>query len=74
MKKKTRTYAPQLERGIRHKNGWFQLAPSVKHGLREIAKQENQTMNWVLEQVLIDYFHLEHPRYKLRKKKNGRSI
>jgi hypothetical protein len=69
MKKKTRTYAPQLERGIRHKNGWFQLAPSVKHGLREIAKQENQTMNWVLGQV-----HLEHPRYKLRKKKNGRSI
>jgi predicted transcriptional regulator len=71
MKKKTRTYAPSLVSGrLRYKNAWLRLAPSIKAGLKEIARNENQTMNWVIEQVLIDYFHLEEPKYKVRK--NGK--
>lgn len=70
MKKKTRTYAPSLERGYRKLNVWLRLAPSVRYGLEQIAKQEKKSINWVLEEVIVYYFHLEEPKYKVRK--NGK--
>lgn len=70
MKKTAREYAPSLERGYRKLNVWLRLAPSIRHGLSEIARNDNESINWVIEQVLIDYFHLEEPKYKV--KKNGK--
>lgn len=48
------------------------LPDEVKEGLRAIAKSENQSISWTVEQVIIDYFGLKQPRYKV--KKNGKII
>ena len=82
MKHKSRENAPYLVGEIRNtlnfkrNNIELRLPRSVKQGLREIAKDENKSMNWVIEQVLIDYFHLEVPKYKPRKKvnRNGKNL
>lgn len=61
---KTRQYSPRLFNGDIRLRAWHKLPESVKNGLRNIAKNENKTMSWVLEQVIIDYFDLKPPRYK----------
>lgn len=41
------------------------LPEAIKEGLQAIAMQENQSASWVIEQVLIEYFHLRQPRYQV---------
>lgn len=71
-KNKPKTIAPYLlNRDIRLENH-TRLPESIKLGLREIARLENQSMSWVLEQAIIDYFGLIEPKYLNKKKRNGR--
>lgn len=67
MKKRTKTIAPRLASGRCRVTIGHGLPPAIKSGLKAIARQENKSMSWVLEQVIIDYFHLKAPRYKKRK-------
>jgi predicted transcriptional regulator len=39
------------------------LPSEIKEGLRKIARLENKSMSWVMEQVIIRYFHMKQPRY-----------
>jgi hypothetical protein len=58
-----RQSAPLLASGARDRFG-SRLAPSIKHGLRAIARSEGRSMSWVIEEVVIDYFHMRRPKYK----------
>jgi predicted transcriptional regulator len=58
--------APQLKWTIRKSFG-SRLDPLVKEGLRAIAKQENKSMSWVVEETIIRYFKLKHCVYKDKK-------
>jgi len=71
MAKKSREIAPRLHRGIRERT-FNRLPPEIKNSLRGIARDENKSMSWVLEQVIIDYFGLTEPRYR-EVKNNERS-
>lgn len=41
------------------------LPPEVKEGLYAIARKEKKSVSWVLEQLIIDYFGLKRPAYKI---------
>lgn len=60
---KTREICPRLSVGGRERN-FHRLPLEVKSSLIGIARDENKSMSWVLEQVIIDYFQLDLPRYK----------
>lgn len=66
-----RTIAPKLANGDCRVNDYGRLPESVKEGLRAIAKSEGQSMSWVKEQVIIDYFNLRKPKYKTSRNSNG---
>jgi hypothetical protein len=75
MAAKTRQIAPRLADGTARDLSHGRLAPAIKAGLRAIARSENKSMSWVIEEVLIDYFGLRQPKYihevKLRVSPNG---
>ena len=71
MRRKPRTISPRLFSGeIREAIG-HRLPPEIKEGLKEIAKSENKSVGWVLEEIIIDYFGFKQPKYIERKKHNG---
>jgi predicted transcriptional regulator len=45
------------------------LPPQVKEGLKMLAYKRGQSVSWVLEQVIIEYFDLQRPVYIQPKKK-----
>lgn len=59
-----RIIAPRLASGECREPFGHGLPPGVKAGLRAIARRERQSMSWVLEQVIIDYFRLPKPDYR----------
>jgi hypothetical protein len=61
--------APRLADGEIRVRLYGRLAPHIKHGLRTIAAHESRSMSWVVEEVLIDYFHLRRPRYRRRQRR-----
>jgi hypothetical protein len=63
-----RIIAPRLVSGDSREAIGHGLPPEIKAGLRAIAKAENKSMSWVLEQVIIRYFHLPRPEYKHKPK------
>jgi hypothetical protein len=63
-----RIIAPRLMDGDRRLHYSGGLPPEVREGLWRIAIRENQSVSWVLEQVIIDYFDLRRPKYKKREK------
>lgn len=63
-----RRIAPRLEDGTCRVGIGHGLPPEVKEGVRAIARAEGQSVSWVLEQVIIDYFGLKKPRYEKRRK------
>ena len=65
--------APRLANGESRVSFGHGLPDSVKEGLRTIAKQENKSMSWVMEKVIIDYFGLKQPKYVERKKHNAKT-
>ena len=66
--KLARIIAPRLADGERRQTIGHGLPPHVKEGIRDIARRENQSVSWVLEQVIIRYFKLDKPEYIPRKK------
>lgn len=70
MKKKTREIARLLFNGHVREENHHRLPPEIKRSLMSIARQENKSMSWVLEQVIIQYFQLDEPRYKETKNDN----
>jgi len=67
-KKYKRVIAPRLANGERRESFGHGLPPQIKQGLRLIAKQENKSMSWVMEEVIIKYFRMKTPEYIERKK------
>lgn len=64
-KKRTVKYPPRLANRDVRIELHTKLPDEVKEGLRRIAKFENETMSWVIEQCIIDYFRLDLPKYKM---------
>lgn len=58
--------APRLAEGTRVTLG-SRLPPSVKEGLRAIAKSENRSMSWTVEEIVLDYFGFRRPKYAKRR-------
>jgi hypothetical protein len=67
--RKARQCAPRLWGGRLRDPFGSRLPHAVKEGLRSIARSENKSMSWVVEEVLIDYFKLPRPKYVERKRK-----
>ncbi len=67
-----RMISPRLADGSRREQFGHGLPPAIKSGLRAIAKSERQSMAWVLEQVVIEYFGLKSPVYVTDVKKTSR--
>lgn len=65
-KKRTRQIAPRLESGDSRIHVFLNLPDEVKEGLMAIARAENppQSVSWVLEQAMYDYFGLDRPAFK----------
>jgi hypothetical protein len=57
--------APRLINKEKRENYAGGLPPEVREGLFAIARKEKKSVSWVLEQVIIDYFGLKKPKYKL---------
>jgi hypothetical protein len=68
-KHKTKKIAPRLFSGEKRESIGHGLPPAIKEGLRSIAVSENESVSWVLEQIIIEYFGFRIPRYIKRKKK-----
>jgi hypothetical protein len=68
--KKPRTIAPRLANGEKRLTIGHGLPGYVKEGIRDIAYHENQSVSWVLEQIIIAYFDFEEPEYIKRKQNN----
>lgn len=64
-----RIIAPRLANGERRESFGHGLPPQIKAGLRLIAKNENKSMSWVMEKVIIKYFRMKTPEYIDRGKK-----
>lgn len=64
-----RTISPRLANGENRLSIGHRLPPDIKHGLFSIARKENKSVGWVLEEVIIDYFSLRGPKYVLPKRR-----
>lgn len=62
-----RIIAPRLASGDSRVGIGHGLPPHIKQGLRAIAARENRSVSWVLEELIIDFFHLRKPKYVERK-------
>lgn len=69
-KKSARTIAPRLADGRCRVTFGSRLPGAIKEGLRKIARTEARSMSWVVEEVIIRYFHMKRPEYAKRNK-NG---
>ena len=70
MKHKSRIIAPRLFSGDSRERTFNRLPYEIKGGLQHIAAQENKSVSWVLEEIIIDYFGFRRPKYIKRTKKN----
>lgn len=66
---KVRTIAPRLANGDSRESIGHGLPPEIKEGLKAIARSENKSVSWVLEQIIIKYFGFRQPKYIERKPK-----
>ena len=70
MKHKSKIIAPRLDSGERRESIGHGLPPQIKQGVRLIAQRRRQSVSWVLEQIIIDYFGFKKPDYIERNKDN----
>jgi hypothetical protein len=63
VKHKPRIIAPRLFSGDSRESIGHGLPPEIKQGLRNIARGENKSVSWVLEEIIIDYFGFRKPKY-----------
>jgi hypothetical protein len=64
---RARIIAPRLASGEKRIGFGHGLPPAVKEGIRRIAERENKSMSWVMEEVIVQFFHLRPPTYLPRK-------
>jgi len=70
---KRRRIAPRLASGDSRVPFGHGLPEAIKLGLKAIAELENQSMSWVLEQLIADWLcsrrvvHVDRPEYVRRK-------
>lgn len=60
-----RRIAPRLLSGDSRLAVALNLPDTVKAGLRDIADHETESVSWVLEQAILDYFGLKRPKYRI---------
>lgn len=57
-----------LAKGFLRKQVYNKLPEEYKEALRSIAKSENSSMTWVLEQIIVDWIHqqvrIAKPHYR----------
>lgn len=71
--KLARIIAPRLANGRLRVRFGSSMPNPIKEGLRAIARRERKSMSWVVEEVVIDYFSLERPKYvPVAKKRTGK--
>lgn len=73
MKHKPKVIAPRLFSGERRESLGHGLPPEIKQGIKLIAKRENKSVSWVLEQIIIEYFGFRKPKYIERKRNEKKS-
>jgi len=61
--RRPRQIAPRLANGHSRIQWGGRLPDYVKDGLRKIARSENKSMSWVMEEVVIEFFDLARPKY-----------
>lgn len=66
--------APRLANGESRTAVYAAWPDDVKEGLRAIAEDENKSMNWVVEEVVIRFFHLKRPVYVKTAKASARVL
>jgi hypothetical protein len=54
-----RHIAPRLLSGEKRVPSGNALPPIVKYALRSIADQENRSLSWVIEEILIDWARMD---------------
>lgn len=64
-----RHIAPRLASGDKRIRSSRAFPPKVDAAIRAIAAHERKSMNWVMEEVVIDYFSMPRPKYVEPKKK-----
>lgn len=64
-----KTISPRLASGDCREPIYHCLPEPIKDGLRQIAALEKESIGWVLEKVIIDYFDLPKPKYVKSKKR-----
>jgi hypothetical protein len=69
MEYKTKIIAPRLANGNPRVSFGHGLPEQIKEGLRTIAIKENKSMSWVMEEIIIEYFDFDRPKYLERKVK-----
>lgn len=67
-KKWKKSIAPRLANGEKRLPNYGGLPPAVKRALRVIAHEERQSVSWVMEQMIIEYFGIICPTYKITQK------
>lgn len=55
--------APRLASGDKRVSNAGALPEHIKRGLRLIAARENQSVSWVIEQLIYSYFGFVPPRF-----------
>lgn len=68
MRKYHKAIAPRLTSGERRISNAGALPPRVKAALQVIARSEGQSVSWVMEQMVIEYFGIICPSYKMTPK------
>jgi hypothetical protein len=58
-----RHIAPRLASGDSRVPNVGGLPEHIKNALRLIAVRENQSLSWVMEQLILDYFGFKPPQY-----------
>ena len=58
-----RHIAPRLASGLSRDSLGHKLPPHIKRGLHLIAARENQSVSWVLEQIVYQHFGFTPPRF-----------
>jgi len=55
--------APRFASGQARVGFGHGLPYEIKEGIRKIAWRHNKSMSWVMEEMIIKYFHLHRPEY-----------
>jgi hypothetical protein len=64
--------APRLADGGWRERMYSALPAAAKESVRAIARHENKSMSWVIEEIVYDVFKLRRPWFVTRSKKARR--